>query len=202
MSLIHDAISKLESMLQGSGCEDTPVTLTVNHDAYVCQYPKGVCMEGCFGGKAGQFVTKFPTRATTRPSFMYAAPLGSEQQRAAACAIVNAVSAFLCIARRTYACIPKDHYAPCLAGLREELAGLRICAIGSAPGIRQHMADQLVDDPASADLLLVVGDGLISDEGLAAIHAHLGKKRVIFVGPSTAGVSGLLNLEHWCPYGR
>jgi len=25
---------------------------------------------------------------------------------------------------------------------------------------------------------------------------------MIFLGPSSAGISGLLNLEHWCPYGR
>ena len=63
MNFWNNAVEKLEATLAGSGCEDGIVTLSVNHDADVCQYPKGVAMEGCFGGRTGQFITSEPVRA-------------------------------------------------------------------------------------------------------------------------------------------
>ena len=96
MSYIHDAIAKLEKILEDSGCEDGVVTLKVNYDADVCQYPKGVCMEGEFGGRSGQFITNEPVRATTRVSFMYGAPLSDQKQRGAACAIINEIGRASC----------------------------------------------------------------------------------------------------------
>ena len=45
MNFWNNAVEKLEATLAGSGCEDGIVTLSVNHDADVCQYPKGVAME-------------------------------------------------------------------------------------------------------------------------------------------------------------
>jgi fructose-specific component phosphotransferase system IIB-like protein len=68
--------------------------------------------------------------------------------------------------------------------------------------LERALARQIVDSPEAADLILVTGDGMTSDEGVACIDDHLGKKRMIFLGPSAAGVSCLMNLEHWCPYGR
>ena len=34
------------------------------------------------------------------------------------------------------------------------------------------------------------------------VAAWAEKKRIIFLGPSTAGVSRLQQKEHWCPYGQ
>jgi hypothetical protein len=201
MTFLHDAIEKLEAILEGSGCEHGVVTLSVNYDTDVCQYPKGVCMEGQFGGKIGQFVTSEPIRANTRISFMYGAPLKNQKQRGAAITIINAVSAFLCLTRKHRPCTP-DCHTPCLAELSREVAGKRIYLVGPAPVLERALRDQITDSPEAADLFLVAGDGMTSDEGIACIDNYLGKKRMIFLGPSTSGVSGLMNFEHWCPYGR
>ncbi len=201
MSFLHEAVGRLEALLQDSGCEDGVVALHVNYDADVCQYPKGVSMEGWFGGRIGQFVTGEPIRATTRVSFMFGAPLRDRRQRGAACAIINAVSAFLCLERGLRACTP-DHRAPCLAALSGELSGRRIYALGPLPAVERAFERQLVDSPDAADVILVGGDGMTSDAGVECIDAYRSKKRMVFLGPSTAGVCGLLNLEHWCPYGR
>ncbi len=201
MSFWHDAIGRLETVLADSGCEDSVVTLSVNHDADVCQYPKGVCMEGHFGGQSGQFITREPVRVNTRISFMFGAPLADRKQRGAAGAIVNAVSGFLCLARKLRPCTP-DRYAPCLAELSREVAGKQIYLVGPMPVLERALGNQVVDSPETADLFLVAGDGMTTDAGVACIDEYRGKKRMIFLGPSAAGVSGLINLEHWCPYGR
>lgn len=201
MTFWHDAIGKLETILADSGCEEGVVTLTVNYDADVCQYPKGVCMEGCFGGQRGQFVTSEPVRANTRISFMFGAPLASRKQRGAAGAIINAVSAFLCLTRKLRPCTP-DCYGPCLAELSREVAGKRVYLVDPMPVLERALGNQVVDSPEAADLFLVAGDGMTTDAGGACIDDYRGRKRMIFLGPSTAGVSGLINLEHWCPYGR
>ncbi|WP_292518489.1 hypothetical protein [Methanoculleus sp.] len=201
MSFWHDAIKRLENVLADSGCEDGVVKLDVNYDADVCQYPKGVPMEGYFGGQSGQFITSEPIRANTRISFMFGAPLANQKQRAAAGVITNTVSAFLSLARRLHPCTP-DRYAPCLAELSREVAGKKVYLVGPMPVLERALKDQVVDSPEAADLLLVAGDGMTADAGVACIDEYRGKKRMIFLGPSTAGVSGLLDLEHWCPYGR
>jgi len=201
VSFWHDAIKRLEKILADSGCEDGVVTLGVNYDADVCQYPRGVRMEGHFGGRSGQFVTSEPIRANTRISFMFGAPLANPKQRGAAGAIVNAVSAFLCLSRKFRPCTP-DCYGPCLAELSREVAGKRVYFVGPMPVLERALGSQVVDSPEAADLLLVAGDGMTTDTGVACIDEYRGKKRMIFLGPSAAGVCGLLNLEHWCPYGR
>jgi hypothetical protein len=197
----HDAIGKLETILADSGCEEGVVTLAVNYDADVCQYPKGVPMEGCFGGKRGQFITNDPIRANTRISFMFGAPLANQKQRGAAGAIINTASAFLCLARKLRPCTP-DCYGPCLAELSREVAGKRIYLVGPMPVLERALGDQVVDSPQKADLLLVAGDGMTTDAGVACIDEYRGQKRMIFLGPSTAGVSSLMDFEHWCPHGR
>ena len=201
MSLLHDAIGRLETIIADSGCEDGIVKLCVNHDTDVCQYPKGVCMEGHFGGQTGQFITREPVRANTRISFMFGAPLANPKQRGAAGAIINAVSAFLYLARKLHPCTP-DCYGPCLAELSREVAGKRIYLVGPMPVLERALGNQIVDSPEAADLFLVAGDGMTTDAGVACIDEYRGHKQMIFLGPSTAGVSGLLNLKHWCPYGR
>ncbi|NLZ31149.1 MAG: hypothetical protein GX885_10510 [Methanomicrobiales archaeon] len=201
MTLLHDTIKKLEKILEASGCEDGVVSLSTNYDTDVCQYPRGVCMEAQFGGKSGRFITNDPIRANTRISFMYDAPLNDPKQRGAAIAIINAVSAFLCLSRKYRPCTP-DCYAPCLADLSREIAGRRVYLLGPMPVLKRALGRQVVDSPEAADLILVAGDGMISDEGVTCIDDYLGKKRMIFLGPSTAGVTCLMDLEHWCPYGR
>lgn len=201
MTLLHNTINRLEEILEDSGCEDGVVTLSTNYDVDICQYPRGICMEGLFGGKSGQFITNDPIRANTRISFMYGASLKDKRQRGAAIAIVNAVSAFLCLSRKHRPCTP-DCHAPCLTDLSREIAEKRVYLLGPMPTLERALISQVVDSPEAADLILVAGDGMTSEEGITCIDEFLGKKRMIFLGPSTAGVSGLMNLEHWCPYGR
>jgi len=201
MTFLHDAVRKLEHILEDSGCEEGIVDLCVNYDANICQYPRGICMEGHFGGQSGQFITDEPIRTKTRISFMFGAPLTDQKQRGAASVIINTVSAFLCLARRLHPCTP-DCHAPCLADLSREIADRRVYLVGSMPVLERALAGQIADSPEAADLILVAGDGMTTDAGVACIDNFRGKKRMIFLGPSTAGVSGLLNFEHWCPYGR
>jgi hypothetical protein len=62
--------------------------------------------------------------------------------------------------------------------------------------------DRLVPTPEEADFILVVGDGLIDPATGDLLSLHTGKKRILFLGPSTAGVSVLMGYPHWCPYGK
>ncbi|EJG08333.1 hypothetical protein Metli_2395 [Methanofollis liminatans DSM 4140] len=199
MNLIASAVARLEETVKNSGCDEGSVSLTRNPKLAVCQYPRGVCVEACFGDRRGHVVTPDPIQACTKVSFMFGAPLNSPVERTAACAIVNAVTAFFCINRRVNPCEESRH-AACLSGLAQALAGARVYAAGDTRGPLTGIT--ITEDPADADVLLVVGPGLISNEGLAAVEEALGKKRVICLGPSTAGVATLLGIEHWCPYGH
>jgi hypothetical protein len=62
--------------------------------------------------------------------------------------------------------------------------------------------DRVVTTPGEADVILVVGDGLIDPTIGDLLMRYYGKKRVIFLSPSTAGVSALMGCPHWCPYGK
>lgn len=201
MSTISDAVKKLEERLQDSGCESGTATLQVNYEAEKCQYPKGVCMEAVYAGGTGEFLTSDPVRATTRVSFMFGAPFADPKQRGAACAIINAVSAFLCLVRKVHACTP-DRYRQCRADLAAEIGGGRIYLVGENYVVSETMRSQVTENPEEADIFLITGQGLVSDAGLAAVDAWRGRKRMLFLGPSTVGISGLLDQEHWCPYGR
>ncbi|MDK2863563.1 MAG: hypothetical protein PWQ46_1273, partial [Methanomicrobiaceae archaeon] len=116
-------------------------------------------------------------------------------------AIINAVSAFLCLTRRLQPCT-KECHGPCLEALSREVAGKRVYLLGPMPLLARALEAQVADSPEEADLILVAGDGMATDAGVACIDGYVGRKRMIFIGPSSAGISGLLNLEHWCPYGR
>ena len=201
MNLVDDAVEKLQALIYGSGCEDNPAILRRRPDAPTCQYVRGVTLECVFGGRLTHLVTDFPVQATTRISFMFGQSMNTPEKRTAACAILNAVSKFLCITRRTEAC-QKTDYTPCLSSLRDMLGENRVFVAGDLPGAAIHLGELLVDNPEGADLILVPGDGILSDEGNAVLEEYRGRKRMIFLGPETAGVCSLLNLEHWCPFGR
>ncbi|WP_298670397.1 hypothetical protein [uncultured Methanofollis sp.] len=201
MNLIATAVQRLEEIMKDAGCEEGVVSLAQNPKLPLCPYPRGVCTEACFGDRHGHVVTADPIRACTKVSFMFGAPLRSPVERTAACAIINAVTGFFCINRKTNAC-DGVHHAPCLEKLLAEVEGKRVAVVGEAKGLPDALGAALVSDPADADILLVTGPGLVSDEGLAAIEAAPGTKRVIFLGPSTAGVALLQKVEHWCPYGH
>ena len=201
MNLIAHAVTTLEDTVKNAGCEEGIVSLVRNPKLPLCPYPRGVCTEACFGDRHGHVVSADPIQACTKVSFMFGAPLKSPVERTAACAIINAVTGFFCINRKMNAC-DEAHHAPCLESLRAEVRGKRVAVVGEAQGLPDALGTALISDPADADILLVTGPGLVSDNGLAAIEAALGAKRVIFLGPSTAGVALLQKVEHWCPYGH
>lgn len=200
MNLFAEAITRFEELISGSGCEYNAVTLKRDYTICVCQYVFGVPLVAEFGGKTADIVTDYPIQAKTRVSFMFGATPDNPQKRTASCAIINAVSDFLCLARPTHACGEESH-RPCFLSLKDTLQGSVYCC-GHMPFLEHELTDRRVDSPEKADIILITGDGLFSDDGIKAVESCFGKKRMIFLGPETVGICTLLNLEHWCPYGR
>jgi hypothetical protein len=201
MSLITDAVAKFEEMTFGSGCADCMVDLKRQPDAPVCRYVRGVNLEARFGGKSAQVVSRYPVETTTRPAFMFGRELATPEQRTAALGIINAVMGFLCLVRGTRACGPESH-DPCFAALRDEIGCSPVYCNGSMPYLEQHFAAIRVDDPGAAEIILSNEDGLIGAEGLAVLERYGREKRLIFLGPATAGIATLRDAGHWCPFGR
>jgi hypothetical protein len=200
MNPVVDAIRKLEEQLRESGCEDGIVRIETLPGCTLCQYEKGACMNASFGGRSAEFVTFDPVRATTRISFMSGATLEKTAQRIAACVIINAITGFLCLSRKLHACAPEYH-GRCAAELRERCTGRQIFCIGEIYHREVLAGLSFVQEPDTADLFLVTGEGLVSPDGTGLVSRYRGKKPMLFVAPSTAGICSVLDLDHWCPYG-
>ena len=201
MDLLVDAIRKLEETAMGSGCEDGTVVLRVDPERKYCQFERGACMEAVFAGRAAEFITDNPTRATTRAGFMFGAPLEKPAQRAAAAAITNALAGFFCISRVMRSCEPECH-ARCLAGLREEVDGSSVFVLGDSEVLSGEFGRRAVQGPDVADTILVTGEGMISPEAGELLECSSGTRKVIFLGPSTSGVASIEKIPHWCPFGQ
>lgn len=200
MDIILNSVKKIKDILEHGGCGEGDVLLDVNPDVKNCQFEKGACMTAAFGKRTADFVTYDPVRALTKISFMYDAPLDTPSTRGAAAAIVNVVTGFFCLSRVLHAC-PESCHAPCLAELAQEIAGKKIFCVGEIAGIN-HNIGVLVHDPSAADVILVGSEGLVAPGTGDLIGQLDGKKRIIAIGSSVAGVARLHLLEHWCPYGR
>jgi hypothetical protein len=201
MDIIVDSVNRLEEILACSGCEETGVRLDVDPDAHTCQFERGACMTASFGGRTAEFVTDNPIRAMTKTSFMFGAPLDNPGVRGAACAIINVATAFFCLSRVRRAC-PVASHGTCLKELAEELAGRRIFCTGELPALHRERSVHLTEDIHEADTVLVNNEGVIAPDLGDLLAAHGAGKRVIWLGPSTAGVCRLQQGEHWCPYGQ
>jgi hypothetical protein len=200
MDIVIKAVKNLQDILLHSGCEDGPVILRVNPDTVPCQFEKGACMEAVFGGKTGEFVTFDPIRAMTKVEFLFGAPLDSPAQRGAACAILNVVTAFLCLSRAVRAC-PESGHAACMQDLKRRIGAKRVFLIGNAPAFEQELHLFTVPVPEPADIILVNGEGTIAP-GTGDIVSEFREKRIILlIGPSTAGIASLEKIERFCPYG-
>ena len=200
MDLIRTAIKRLESRLEGSGSEEGVVRIDTDPDRITCQYEKGACLRATYGGRSAEFVTMDPLTATTRIGFMFGAGLEKPNQRAAACAILNVVAGFFCISRVLKSCHPEAH-RECLAALRCEIGNAPVCLIGMVPTAGEKFG-HVVHNPDEAAVLLIVGDGLLQPGTGELIQQYRGLKRILFLSPSTGGVSALLGCEHWCPFGK
>lgn len=201
MDIITDSVDKLDGILQRSGCEETGVRLDVDPGAKNCQYERGACMTASFGGRTAEFVTDDPIRALTKISFMIGAPLETPNVRSAACAIINVVTAFFCLSRVRRAC-PVVSHAPCLNQLAEELAGRSVFCIGNIPALKKVTTISIVDNIQNSDIIVVNNEGIIDKSTGDLVATWTGKKRIVFLGPSTSGVCRLQQGEHWCPYGQ
>lgn len=200
MNLVAEAAEQLVERLRGSGCEEGIVKIDSRPDCTLCQYEKGACMIASFGGRSAEFVTFEPVRVTTRVSFLKGSALEKTVQRIAACAVINAVCGFLCLARRLSACDPGHHQA-CAAMLAGHCRNKRIFCVGEVYHREVLSGLSFVGEPGVADIILVTGEGLVSPEGVELVSAYRGKKSMLLLSPSTAGIASLLGLDHWCPYG-
>jgi hypothetical protein len=200
MDIIRDSVNQLETMIAHSGCEESGILLEVNPDIVNCQYERGACMIASFGGRSAEYVTQDPIRAQTRISFMFGAPLDSPGTRGAACAIINVVTGFFCLSRVLHAC-PRSSHKSCRDQLVQEITGKRLYCIGDIPESAITTENFIVSTPEEADIILINGAGIIGMDTGDLFSAYKETKRIICIGPSTAGVARLQNLEHWCPFG-
>ena len=200
MDLVREAVRRLEARIAGSGAEDAIVSLVTDPDVIYCRYEKGACIRAAYGGRTAEFITCDPVVARTRIGFMFGATLGSLPQRAAAGAILNVVTGFFGISRVLRSCDPAKH-RDCLAALKAEIGSGRIFPVGLHGNVLAGLGPA-AESPEESETVLIVGDGLIT-EGTGDMVASVGKRnRILFLGPSTAGVSALLGCRHWCPFGR
>ena len=200
MDLIIETIKKLETMIKDSGCEDSGVVLDVRTGTVNCQFEHGACMTASFGGRSADFVTFDPIRANTKISFMFGAPLDNPRVRGAAAAIVNVSTGFFCLSRILHSC-PESSHNECRRQLLHELGEKRIFCIGSMPAIETAFRSTIVTNQEAADVILLNGEGITEQETGNTIQKYKDTKRILCLGPSTAGIARLDQLEHWCPFG-
>lgn len=201
MTVIHEAIRQLETILEDTGCDDADAVLKRAPDASRCQYTRGACLEVSFGGKKGYVATTHPVQGTVRVSRMFQSDPSSAEQRTAALGIMNATMGFLCLARHLRAC-RQECYARCMDDLTVAIGSCPVYTPAHVPSFDGIAGISVTGDPGSAEIMLVTPAALVTEEGLAAVGRWPGEKRAIYLGPSVAGISVLLGREHWCPYGR
>ena len=201
MDILISAVKKIQERVHNTGCEDGNIVLSVNPDAMVCKFEKGATMEASFGGRRAQFVTSDPVRATTRIGFMFGAPLEKPAQRSAAGAIINVITGFLCISRVMKSC-EKACHTDCLSRLYDEIRGKNVYVYGDSAKLARESGHTIVSSPDLADILIITGEGLVSRKDIGKIREYRLTKKILFIGPSTAGVTSLFGCAHWCPYGR
>jgi hypothetical protein len=199
MDILVDSVKKIHTLLKDSGCEEGIVLLEVDPDVVYCQYDRGACMVATFGGRSAEFVTQDPVRAQTKISFMFGVALDTPRLRSAACSIVNVAAGFFCLSRILHSC-PKSSHTDCRNQLHHEIMGKRIFCIGSMSSVTE-VRDYRVHGPDAADVILINGEGIIAEGTGTIIRNYNGTTRIICIGPSTAGVARLNQIEHWCPFG-
>lgn len=201
MDIIVESVKRIQGLSEHGGCADAGVVLDVNPDATICQFEQGAPMSATFGGRSAVFTTFDPIRAPTKIAFMFGAPLDSAAVRGAAVAIINVILGFLCMSRVLHPCQESSHVA-CHDEICRELGGKNLYCIGamgkSGPAAFGHVTQNL----AEAEIILINGEGLIGRDTGDVIEENRQRCRVICIGPSTAGIARLYELEHWCPYGR
>lgn len=200
MDIVADSVKKIDVLLRNGGCEESSVVLDVNPDIVYCQYDRGACMVAVFGGRSAEFITQDPIRAKTKISYMFDAALDTPPTRAAACSIINVAAGFFCLSRVLHSCQATSHN-DCRRQLECEIQGKRIFCVGSIPSLETSQRGSMVDDPEHAEVIIINGEGISSPDTGNIVQDYKDTKRVLCVGPSTAGIARLNQIELWCPYG-
>jgi hypothetical protein len=201
MDIVLESVKKIEGLVEQGGCADAGVVLDVDPGAAICQFERGACMTASFGGWSAEFATFDPIRARTKISFMFGAPLDTPPVRGAAGVIINVILGFLCMVRVLHAC-PVACHAPCRDQLAAEIAGRRVFCSGLPENAGTALSRAVTTNSSDAEIILINGDGLIA-EGTGDLIDHVKKtKRIICIGPSTAGIARLQEIGHHCPFGR
>ncbi|WML67121.1 MAG: hypothetical protein METHP_00606 [Methanoregula sp. SKADARSKE-2] len=201
MDVVIDSVNKIEAILSNSGCDDCDAVLDIDPDTLHCQFERGACISASFGGKSADFVTSDPLCARIKISFMFGASLDTEATRGAACAVINAVTGFFSLTRVHHPCRASCH-SPCMELLKMAIEGKRIECIGEMPAITFELDRFIVKNHSDADIILITGDGLVDRNAGDIFTGEQSRKKILCLGPSTAGVARLQQLEHWCPYGQ
>jgi len=201
MTVWEEARDVFQQSVCDTGCEHGTVLLQRCTDAPTCQYQRGACIEAVYGGKNAQLVSNFPISAATRVSFLFGAEFDSPEKRTAAAAIMNVVMNFLCLARIARSCIPAS-FGPCRSYLEDELRGMRVFCSGFRHESVDALDLEMAEDPEHADVILISGNGVFSGQGIDILERSRTTCRIIMVGPETAAAASLLEMEHWCPFGR
>jgi hypothetical protein len=200
MDIIIESVKKIRMLLENTGCDSGSVSLDVDSDIIYCQYEQGACMVATFGGRSAEFVTRDPTRAQTKISFMFDAALDTTRTRAAACSIINVAAGFFCISRVLHSC-PEISHTDCREQLKHEMKEKKIFCIGAMPAIEAAFRNYIVSNPDSADVIIINSEGILLKDIGHTIQNYKNTKRILCVGPSTAGVARLNQIEFWCPFG-
>jgi succinyl-CoA synthetase alpha subunit len=69
------------------------------------------------------------------------------------------------------------------------------------PAIETALRTYIVDDPHNADVILINGEGISAQDMGNIVQNYKDTKRIVCVGPSTAGNARLNQIELWCPFG-
>ena len=178
------------------GTEDGDLMYQYLPNNHVCQFSRGVCM-GCeFGGRISEVSTTEPFSACMRLENLYDAPLKSAKTRAAALGALSAAAGFLMLNRKTGPC-NSVYFEDCKAELVEFCAGKAVYIIGDdIAGIAQTLM------PEEAELILINGEAFFEDSQLEEIEEVLTLgKEVMLIGQNCHGLSALMHIPIWCPYG-
>lgn len=195
--ILHEAIEKLREVSMDSGCEDGNLMYASLKTHHICRFCKGTCLGVEFGGRVSEVNTTDPFSAMMKLQDLYGASLKSPKTRAAASGALTAVAGFLMLTRKLRSC-PRVNFDDCLNDLIRFCDGKLVYIIGE--DISDLNQALMIDE---ADLVLVLGDAIFSDESLEEIdEARSLSKEILFVGPSWSGTAALLGMKFWCPYGR
>jgi hypothetical protein len=69
------------------------------------------------------------------------------------------------------------------------------------PAIETAFRNTVIKNIQDADVILINGEGIIEKSTGEIVRDYKETKRILCLGPSTAGVARLNQIELWCPFG-